>query len=138
MSPCNRQRVLAAVDSTGAPVEVTEVLKGPHPLIQGLTVEQRFTSGAKAERAGLEHWPEATIDVDVMVKAFEVRERARIPAKVAAERERLELVQRTRQLAARKGITLDEAREQMARHAEKLAASRGDDDNVLADVTDAK
>lgn len=124
-SPTDYLCVLAEVDSTGAPVEVHEVLKGPHPAVAGLTVETRFPSAAKAERAGFEHWLEAEMDKEAMVAALEIKLRAGIPVKLASYRKELDHAESIRKLARSAGISIAEA-------AERLKRDAGDDDNVLA------
>jgi hypothetical protein len=124
-SPTDYLCVLAEVDSTGAPVEVHEVLKGPHPAVAGLTVERRFPSAAKAERAGFDHWLEAEMDEDAMVAAFKVKLQQGIAPKVENYRKELRHMKAIRKLAKSANIKVEEA-------AERLKRDAGDDDNVLA------
>ena len=105
-------------------------MQEPHPKVAGLTIDKVWygkNEASKALAAGLEHWPQATLDVDAAVAAHEEELRAAIPEKVAKFRKEQEHLQSVRQLAAREGITIAEAAERMKRDA-------GDDDNVLASV----
>lgn len=117
--------VLSQVDSTGAPTEVVEMLKAPHPDFPTLEEPVRFPSAAKAERAGFEHWLEAEIDEDAMVAAFKVKLQAGIAPKVENYRKELRHMKAVRKLAKSAGITVEAA-------AERLKRDAGDDDNVLA------
>ena len=93
-----------------------------------------FSSAAKAEAAGLEHWPQAAIDIDTLTAQFEERLKAKIPKMVAAERKRLQLLQAARQLVADgEADNIEDATKRLK--SEAKANKTGDDDNVLADLT---
>tara|TARA_R110002110_G_scaffold412260_1_gene638029 strand:+ start:377 stop:841 length:465 start_codon:yes stop_codon:yes gene_type:complete len=94
---------------------------------------ETFTSAAKAEVAGLAHWLHAFIDIDEEMRVFEAQLRAKLPKWVAAHRVELLLRQDARSMAAREGITVDEALKNLkamakARAAEKSEAAEDTDD----------
>ena len=103
--------ILAKVDSTGAPVKggIIEKLMGPDPEFPELEIEVRFPSSAKADAAGLMHWPQAEIDVDEKVRKFDERYVANRSDVVKKYREDQEALQAVRSMAAREGISIDEA-----------------------------
>ena len=68
-----------------------------------------FSSASKAETAGLLHWPQAHIDVDEMVRIHDEKYTANRAKVIAKYRADCEAMQAARSMAAREGISIDEA-----------------------------